>query len=127
MNRFQIVGRLGRKPELRKTKSGTEVCNLSVATDAYNGDTDWHRIAVFGKQAVNCAKYLDKGQYVAVTGDLRYQKREIDGRTWSLPDLVAQRVEFMGRSGGSNSSSRDASPDDQFGPGADISPDDVPF
>ena len=50
MNRVIITGNLGVAPEVRPTKSGTTVCNLSVATNErvkQNGEwvdhTEWHR------------------------------------------------------------------------------------
>ena len=40
LNLAQIIGRLGRDPELRYTSSGQAVCSLNVATDESYNDRD---------------------------------------------------------------------------------------
>lgn len=88
MNRVQLVGHLGRDPELKQTKSGTAVCNLSVATterrkdgDEWVNHTEWHTVVVWGKKAEFCAKDLRKGSFVTVSGSLYTEKWEKDGQT----------------------------------------------
>ena len=78
LNLVQIIGRLGRDPELRHTSNGQAVCSLNVATDESYNDRDgnrverveWHRVSVFGKVAESCANYLAKGSLVYVEGNL---------------------------------------------------------
>lgn len=73
-----IIGNLGRDPEMRYTPSGTPVTNLSVATNRTYKDTNgqpvkettWFKVAGFGKQAENCAQYLQKGRMVLCEGRL---------------------------------------------------------
>ena len=61
VNKVIIVGNVGRDPETRYMPSGDAVTNISVATsdrykDKQTGEmkenTEWHRIAFFGKLAV---------------------------------------------------------------------------
>lgn len=97
-----ILGRLGADPELRHTKSGDAVCNLSVATDRYAKDasqkkTDWHRVSVWGKSAEAAAQYLKKGSEVLVQGEIRYSEYEKDGQRRFSTDIVAVGgVTFVG-------------------------------
>lgn len=86
MNRVQLAGHLGRDPELKQTKSGTSVCNLSVATterrkdgDEWVNHTEWHTVVVWGKKAEFCAKDLRKGSFVTVSGSLYTETWEKDG------------------------------------------------
>lgn len=105
MNRVFISGNLGQAPDLRKANSGTSVCNFSVATnnrvkkgDEWVDQTDWHRIVVFGNQADNCSKFLDKGSKVIVEG--RIQNRSFEdkqGNPRKTTEIVADRVEFLSR------------------------------
>ena len=70
LNLVQIIGRLGRDPELRYTSSGSPICSLNVATDESYNDRDgnrverveWHRVSVFGKIAESCANHSGQGQ-----------------------------------------------------------------
>lgn len=103
MNLIIITGNLGANPELRKTKNGMSVCNLSVATnervkqgDEYVDHTEWHRVVVFGGQADSCAKFLAKGSKVAVRGKLRSRKWT-DGADIERTsvEVLADNVEFM--------------------------------
>ena len=72
LNKVMLIGRLGRDPELRYTQNGTPVTSLNVATDESYTDrdgnrqerTEWHRVAVFQKQAELCSNYLSKGSLV---------------------------------------------------------------
>jgi single-strand DNA-binding protein len=79
LNRVQLIGNLGRDPELRYTPDGTPVCNFSVATtEAWTskaGDkqekTEWHRISMWGKLGEIAGQYLKKGRQVYVEGSIR--------------------------------------------------------
>ena len=108
VNRVNIVGRLGRDPELRYTQSGTAVCSLNVATDESYTDrdgnkvdrTEWHRITCFQKQAENCANYLAKGSLVYVEGSLTTRKwQDQQGQDRYTTEIKAERVQFLDRKG----------------------------
>jgi len=79
LNRVQLIGNLGRDPELRYTTDGTPVCNFSVATTEQWGTktgekqekTEWHRISLWGKIAEIAAQYLKKGRQVYIEGSIR--------------------------------------------------------
>lgn len=82
-NRVVIVGRLGKDPESRQA-GGTTVTNFSVATDETYKDksgekqkkTEWHKIAVWGRQAEIAQQYLTKGMLVLVEGKLETREWE---------------------------------------------------
>ena len=83
VNKVIIVGNVGRDPETRYMPSGDAVTNISVATtdrykDKQSGEmkenTEWHRIAFFGKLAEIAGQYLKKGSQVYVEGRLRTRK-----------------------------------------------------
>ena len=75
-----ICGNAGRKPELRATPNGKQVCNISVAVNsnfAEKDKTDWYTVTVWGKTAEFAAKYIDKGSTVLASG--RPTMREYQG------------------------------------------------
>lgn len=104
MNKVFIMGRLGADPEMRYTPNQTAVATLRVATtEAWTRDgqrqeqTEWHRVIVWGRQAENCAKYLNKGRQVLVEG--RLQTRAWDdknGQKRYTTEVVANNVQFIG-------------------------------
>lgn len=94
MNVVVLTGRIGQDVELRQA-GDTPVVNLSVATNGIKGETHWHRVTVFGKQAESCAKFLSKGKMVGVTGRIEYGRYEKDGVQIPTTDIIASRVEFL--------------------------------
>jgi len=103
MNKVILAGNLGQKPEIRETKGGMKVGNFSVATNErvkrdgeYVDETQWHRVVVFGKEAENCERFLDKGSKVLVEGRLRvsdYEDKE--GNKRKSIEILSDRVEFL--------------------------------
>ena len=105
LNQVTIIGRLGQDPELRYTKSGMAVCNLSLATNMNWIDkkgekqqkTEWHRVIVWDKQAENCDQYLTKGRQIYVVGQLQTREWEDkDGVIRYTTEIVAFNVGFLG-------------------------------
>ncbi len=78
-NYVELIGHLGRKPELRRTKTGAPVPSFSIATNESWFDdekqlqerTEWHRVVVWGKTAETVSQHLDVGRLVLVEGQLR--------------------------------------------------------
>ena len=97
MNNVTLIGRLTRDPEVRYTESQLAVARFSIAVDKNGKDkgADFPSIAVFGKQAENCEKYLNKGRKVAIQGHIQTGSYEKDGRKVYTTDVVADRVEFL--------------------------------
>ena len=66
LNQVQIIGHVGRDPEVRYLTSGDAVVTLSIATteawrDKQTGErkeaTEWHKINFFGKLAEIVGEY----------------------------------------------------------------------
>ena len=84
LNKVQLIGNLGRDPEVRSTQSGDQIVHLAVATnetwrDRQSGErrerTEWHRVVIFSQQLGDVAKqYLRKGSKVYVEGQLQTRK-----------------------------------------------------
>lgn len=145
LNKAFVAGNLTRDPELRALPSGANVCTFSVATNRvwYNQDkqkqeaTEYHNIVVFGRQAETSAQYLKKGSGVLVEGRLQTRSWDKDGQKQYRTEIVADRVQFGARAGGSGAT-QEVKGGDQPGqegssksdieyPTEEISPDDIPF
>ena len=108
VNKVILIGNLGKKPELRNTNSGLAVTTLGVATSErrkgsdgqWNNQTEWHNVTVFGSQAENCAKFLDKGRQVYVEGRIQTRKwQDKDGNDRKSVDIIANDVRFLSSKG----------------------------
>jgi single-strand DNA-binding protein len=151
INKAMIFGNLTRDPELKTLPSGMNVCSFSIATNRVYNDrdgkrqenTDYHNVAVFGRQAETSAQYLKKGSSAYVEGRLQTRSWETDGVKQYRTEIIAERVQFGPRTGGGDggaSSAPTATPatggSEQAAPKApkapdypeeDINPEDIPF
>lgn len=96
-NKAFLSGNLTKAPELRETPNGKSVATFSLAVKRdYSEETDFFNIVVWGKQAENCAKYLDKGSKVLVVGQLQNRSYEAkDGSKRTVTEINASEVEFL--------------------------------
>lgn len=88
LNRIEIIGNVGKSPEIRTFGSGSKKASFSVATSRKyrdnNGEqkevTTWHMVACFGKLAETIERLnIAKGTSVYVAG-------ELTSRTWDAQD-----------------------------------------
>lgn len=117
MNNWVGIGRLGRAPEVRYNSDGFAVGHFSIAIDRPKRrdgtkETDWIPVVVFGQQAENAEKYLDKGLRVAVFGRLQVSSYERDGQKRSRAEIVADRIEYLDRKEQAQEDSGWKEPDD---------------
>ena len=138
-NKVILLGNLTRDPEMRYTPSGSPVASFGLAVNRRYRQGDEQKeevcfvdIATFGRQAELAGEYLSKGRMVLIEGRLQFRTWEDqNGQRRSKLDVVAERVNFMPRTGqdggGSRQSAGSAPPpyrDDDIAPPQD---DDIPF
>ena len=128
LNRVQLIGNLGRDPEVRTTQTGGRIVTLSIATseswkDDRSGErrerTEWHRVVIFNEGLGKIAeRYLEKGAKVYLEGKLTTRKwQDQSGADRYTTEVVLQR--FRGelqlldsRGGGAD---RQSFPDEERG------------
>ena len=123
INKVILIGNLGRDPEVRYMPSGDAVANITIATtDTWKDkagekqeQTEWHRVAMFGKTAEIAGEYLKKGSQVYIEGKLQTRKwTDKEGQERYTTEIRADRMQMLGsRSGGSE---RMAPPEDDAPP-----------
>lgn len=105
LNKVQIIGNLGRDPELKYLPSGDAIANIAVATSYKSKDkntgeqkdhVEWHRVSFFGKLAEIVGKYLKKGGSVYIEGRLQTRKYQKDGVDHYATDIVAENMQMLG-------------------------------
>ena len=101
VNKIILVGRVTKAPELKTLPSGQSICNLSIATNrtyTQNGekkeDVEFSDVVVFGIQAENTAKYVEKGQEVAIVGRNQTRQWEKDGVKHYRTEIIADSIQF---------------------------------
>lgn len=149
LNQAQIIGHLGKDPDVRYLPSGDAVTTFSVATtekwrDKATGEqkeaTEWHRITTFGKLAEICGEWLKKGQQVFVQGKITTKKyTDKDGIERYATEIRADTMKMLG--GRQEGEHRQAAPQHHAAPqrqqrqapqpahgsGFDDMTDDIPF
>ncbi len=115
LNRIQLIGRLGRDPEMRYTSAGKPVTNFSVAvggkwTDRDGNerdDTEWFRVEAWDRLAEIASEYLGKGREVYVEGRIKTRKyTDRDGIERTSVDVVANNLLLLGGRSDANGGER---------------------
>ncbi|MFO5494185.1 MAG: single-stranded DNA-binding protein [Cuspidothrix sp.] len=73
LNVVNLVGRVGKDPDVKYFDDGNMRCNLSLAVDCRtkNDDkTDWFNLKLWGNTADIAKNYVRKGRLIAVQGSL---------------------------------------------------------
>lgn len=101
INKHIVVGNVVRRPDVGTTKSGVDVCTLTVACTEYGGpegeETEFFDCIVFGQTAKFCGDYLDKGRCVYVEGRGRQRKfTDKNGNDRVKYEVKAFKVEALG-------------------------------
>jgi single-strand DNA-binding protein len=138
LNKVQLIGNLGKDPELKYTPSGVAVATFSIATSESWKDTDgnqqekteWHNIVAWRKLAEICGEYLKKGKKVYLEGKLQTRNYEKDGVKRYVTEIVADQLIMLDGGGGGAGAGRSSS-----GSAAETAPaqadvpkdDDLPF
>lgn len=123
INKVQLIGNLGRDPEIRHTQDGSKLANLNIATSEYWKDkstneckerTEWHKVVIFNDRIADVAeKYLRKGSKVYIEGQLQTRKWDKDGVDHYTTEVVLQRFKgemLLMDSKGSQESPTEAAP-----------------
>lgn len=114
MNQITVIGNLVRDPEMRTTPSGTSVCNFTIAVNrrrAQSGqpEADFFRISAWGATGENCAKFLVKGNKVAVVGQVSANAYiGSDGQAKASLEISTIDVEFLTPKNGATASNSDS-------------------
>ncbi len=84
LNKVQLIGRLGKEPDIRAMQDGKEVATFSLATsekwkDKNSGEkkekTEWHKVVIFTPGLVEVVKkYVNKGSQLYIEGALSTRK-----------------------------------------------------
>ncbi|CDI43265.1 single-stranded DNA-binding protein [Lactobacillus helveticus] len=141
INRVVLTGRPTKDLELRRTKSGTSVCQFNLAVDrnfknkSGEREADFISCIAWKKTAEVMSQYVKKGSLIGVDGRIqtRSYNNKHDQRVY-VTEVVVENFSFLGGSdkngqvikNNQSSSNQNNDPFDSNGQ-ADISDDDLPF
>ena len=108
LNKIQLIGNLGRDPEIRTFPSGDQVANVTLATtdrwkDKQSGEmrehTEWHRLVFNGRLAETVGQYLRKGAQIYVEGSIRTRKwqDQATGQDRYATEIRVDQLQMLGR------------------------------
>jgi single-strand DNA-binding protein len=101
MNRIDLIGRLTRDPELRKTETGHVRADFTIAVNRIGAkeeqqQADFIPCRVWGSQAENLTHFMGKGNQIAIEGNLRIDSYiDKDGNTKYTTYVLANRIEYL--------------------------------
>lgn len=144
VNQVHLLGRCGRDPEVRTVgQSNSKVAQFSLCTggkyQTKDGrevdDTAWHNIVAWRNLAETAEKYIRKGSQVFIIGHLSYREyTDNAGNKKYVTDIVAERIELLGKPEGQQASSPTPPPAAQqrvqttpIPPAGEDDGDDLPF
>jgi single-strand DNA-binding protein len=100
LNVINLVGRLGRNPEVKIFDSGASLakCTLAVNRNRRNdSDPDWFDLTFWGKLAEIVTNYTSKGSLIAVTGEFKLEEwvDQTTGLPRSKPVVNVTNLELL--------------------------------
>jgi single-strand DNA-binding protein len=77
-NNVQLVGNIGKAPEIISFENGKKLAKFSLATKEFytnskgerTSETQWHNLVAWGRQAEIIEQYFKPGQKITVEGKL---------------------------------------------------------
>lgn len=105
VNKIEVMGNLGKDPELRYLPDQTPTTTISVAytekwrdkkTNQLQESTEWITVVLYGKFAETVCNYMKKGDCIAVWGKLksrRYTGRDNIERT--VYEVIANDMQII--------------------------------
>ena len=99
LNQCQFIGRLGKDPDIRYLPDGSAVANFSLACDwksKTKKGTEWISCTAFGKLAEIIGEYTKKGSQVFVSGSMKTEKWEKDGKTNYMTKIMVNNLQMLG-------------------------------
>lgn len=96
MNKVFLIGRTTKEIELRTTQNDKMVANFTLAVNRNKEEADFISCVAWGKTAELLAKYVNKGDKIAVSGRIQARSYDAqDGKRVYVTEVVAEDIEFL--------------------------------
>lgn len=103
-NRVQLMGNLGKDPDVREFEGGKKMARFSLATNErfaygdgqFKDDTQWHGIVAWGRVADQVSQQLEKGARISMEGRLVHRSYETkEGQKRYITEVVMNSFQVM--------------------------------
>lgn len=101
LNKVQLIGNVGLIETKRNDQSIFTKISIAtsygykITTGEFKEETSWHSVAVYGKLAETCEKYVNQGSKLFIEGRLRNSKYIKDGVERYSTDIVCENIIFL--------------------------------
>ena len=126
MNKVILIGRLTKNPEIRYTQTNNkQVANFTLAVNRrFTEGTDFINIVAWNRTSEFVSKYFNKGQQVAVVGNIQTRTYDDkDGKKVYVTEVIAEEVYFADSKKDTNQTQGQVVQEDIYS----LDEDDLPF
>ena len=95
MNSVNIIGRITKDVEVKKTNSGKSVCTFFVAVQRDKENADFIPCTAWETMAENIGKYFHKGDQIGISGVLSTRTFESNGEKRFVMEVLVNRFDFI--------------------------------
>ena len=105
LNRIEVMGNLGKDPELRYLPNQTPVTSISIAytekwrdkkTGQPQESTEWFTVVLYGRQAETVCGYMKKGDCIMVWGKMKSRRYTgKDGIERTVHEVIANEMQII--------------------------------
>lgn len=115
LNSVSLIGTVVKDAELKTVGNGFNILTMGVANnysqkknDTYEQEVNFFDCRLLGKVAQALAPYMKKGSKVAISGKLRQERWEKDGKKNSKVYILVEDIQFVGGKANGNTSQQSA-------------------
>lgn len=99
-NNVNLIGFVGKDPEIIQFENGTIKANTTLATHDYYinstgekvEETQWHKLVAYGKTAEIMQQHIKKGKEIAIRGKITYRSYEKEEQKISVTEIRVEEI-----------------------------------
>ena len=95
MNSVNLIGRITRDIELKKTGNGKSYCGFSIAVERSKDEADFIPCKAWDATAENISKYFHKGDRIGIGGVLSTRTYEDKGEKRFVMEVLVRSFDFL--------------------------------
>ena len=104
LNSVNLIGRVGKDPEVRNFEGGNKLATFTIATDESYTDragqrqeaTEWHNIVLNGRLADIAEKYVRKGSMLYIGGKIKTRSwQDQQGQKHYQTEIVGLQLQLL--------------------------------
>ena len=99
LNQVNLMGHVGKEPEMKYSANGNAVLTFSIAVNSGWGDnkrTDWIDCVMFGNRAESVSEFIGKGDPLFVSGSIQINDwQDKEGNKRRGFNIVVNQVELL--------------------------------